>query len=264
VKKRYLLAAIVIGIIGLSIVRLFGQQASDDGFSREILQGVKAEKASYGIGEQVKFFYAVRNITDRPITYTFPSGKRFELWVKQAGRDIYTLSKHMAYTQAVTTLTLQPDETNTFTIIWNQQDDKGNAVGPGSYAVCAQLVPKDKKLPVTNGKFTIGGKTAALVPLTVKDVVNRASELLGRRVRIMATYRGWQPDPGDSNTKQGPPVTRSDWAICDSTGCIYVTGKDSLDPAEDIGKNVNVIGKVRKTSQGQVYLELESVNVITS
>jgi hypothetical protein len=227
----------------------------------DLLQGVKTSAESYGLGAPVEFTFAVRNTTDKPVTYTFSSSRQFDLWITLAGREIFNLSKNRVYLQMITTFTLQPDETKSFTAIWDQKDDSGKDVGPGTYTVSAQLTPQDGKPPSVSAKFSIGKKTAALVPLTVKDVISRAKELDGRKVRIDGVYRGFEPDPNDPNTKGGPPVTRSDWALCDPTGCIYVTGKVALDPEKGIGTKISITGKVRKTDNGQVYLALESATV---
>ncbi|MCE5324101.1 hypothetical protein LLG46_12415 [bacterium] len=224
-----------------------------------LLQGVKTSADSYAVSAPVEFTFVVRNTTDKPITYTFPSSKQFDLWITLSDREIYTLSKHRVYLQMLTSLTLQPDEVKTFTATWDQKDDKGKAVGPGTYAVSVQLTPNGDKPPAVSVKFTVDEKTPALVPLTVKEVVKRVKEFEGRRVRIDGTYRGFRPDPNDANTKNGPPVTRSDWAVCDSTGCIYVTGRAELDPENDIGKKISVTGRVKKTEKGQVYLVLDSI-----
>ncbi|MEN6356236.1 MAG: BsuPI-related putative proteinase inhibitor [Armatimonadota bacterium] len=226
-----------------------------------LLQGVKTSTENNALGAPVEFTFAVRNATDIPITYTFPSSKQFDMWITLAGHEIFTLSKNQVYLQMVTTLTLDPGETRNFTATWDQKDDSGKEVGPGTYKVSAQLTPRGDKPPAVSAKFAIGKKTAALVPLTVKEVVKRAKEMESRMVQITGTFRGFQPDPNDQNTKGGPPVTRSDWAICDSTGCIYVTGKVALDPEKDIDTKISVTGRVNKTNKGQVYLVLESATV---
>lgn len=227
-------------------------------YSADLLQGVKATDRSYEIGQSVEFMFAIKNATDKPVTYTFPSAGQFDLWITLAGQEIFTLSKHQVSAQVITTLNLQPDEVKHYTYTWDQKDNSGKDVGPGTYTVFAQLTPSENKPPAVVNKFTIGKKTAALVPLAISEVVKRVKELEDRRVQIKGAFRGFQPDASDSNTKNGPPVTRSDWAVCDSTGCIYVTGPVALDPEKDIDAKISVIGKVKKTDKGQVYLVLES------
>lgn len=231
------------------------QQAS----SGNLLQGVKSEQASYALGETVKFVYAVRNRSDAPITYQFTSSKLYDLWVKIGDTEVYRWSKGKMFLTVMTTLKLDPSETREFKAEWDQKDNSGKDVGPGVYDVYAQLQPYQDRPPVVKAKVKIGKTSVAIVSVTVAEAVRRGDELLGHQVSILATYRGFQPDPSDANTKNGPPVTRSDWAICDSTGCLYVTGATNLNPDKDIGAKVFVVGKVRKTPRGQVYLTLDSV-----
>ncbi len=123
------------------------------------------------------------------------------------------------------------------------------------------MTPSGKRPSYTKGKVVIGGKAAALAPVTIKQAISLASQAPNSRVMICATYKGWSPNPNDPNTKAGPPVTRSDWAICDGTGCMYVVGAIDLSPSKDIGAQVSVIGRLKKTDKGQVYLVLESATV---
>ena len=242
----------------LLILLLAAASLSAQAQPSDLLQGVKTSLENYSIGQSVEFTFAIKNDTDKPITYTFPSASQFDLWITLAGQEIYTLSKHQVSAQVITTLTLEPDEVKNYTYTWDQKDNSGKDVGPGTYTVCAQLTPNENEPPAVGAKFTIGKKTAALVPLTVSEIVKRVNELEGRRVRIDGTFKGFQPDPNDPNIKNGPPITRSDWAVCDSTGCMYVTGPVALDTEKDVGSKISVIGKVKMTDKGQIYLVFES------
>lgn len=219
-------------------------------------QGVKAEKPAYDLGETIKFKYAIRNDSSTTIVLNFPSAKQFDIWVTQGDGELFRASKGKVYAQTLTSLALKPGETKTFTAQWNQQDmNTGKQVGPGIYRIYAQLATSGKTpAPITTGKVQIGLASAALVPITIKEAITNATQLLGRRVMIIATYRGMAPDSNNTNTSPGPPVTRSDWAICDSTGCMYVTGAVTLDPSKDSGTRITVVGRIARTEQGQVYL----------
>lgn len=225
-----------------------------------IVQGVISDKKSYPLGAPVKITYAIRNQGTEPITYNFSSAKQFDFWVMRGETEIYRFSKHQVYAQVLTTLTLQPNEVKRYEATWNQVDDQGNPVGPGTYCICAQLTPSANQPPPVKTLISVGTAGAALITLAnIREAVQNASSLVGKTVYLTATYRGFQPTPGDPNTSPGPPVSRSDWAICDSTGCMYVNGATTLDPQKDLGARVNVTGKLQRTSGGQVYLVLVSV-----
>jgi hypothetical protein len=97
--------------------------------------------------------------------------------------------------------------------------------------------------------------------VNVSDITNNVDAVIGQVVSIVGAYRGWRPDPDSPACKPGPPVLRSDWAISDETGCIYVTGKSGLDPTDDYGKRISVVGIVKKTSSSQPYIEARSVTL---
>ena len=227
-----------------------------------LMQGVKCEKPGYGLGEKIVCQYSVRNEGSLPVVYSFPSAKQFDLWVTRGDDvELFRLSKNKVYAQVLTRFALAPGETKTFCAEWNQKDIKGKQVGPGTYKVYARLTPSKNRPPSTTCRVVVGGKGAALAPVTIRQAISLAGQVPNSRVSISATYRGWSPEPNDPNTKDGPPVTRSDWAIRDDTGCMYVVGTADLDRTKDMGAKVTVVGRLKKSAKGQVYLVLESATV---
>lgn len=88
----------------------------------------------------------------------------------------------------------------------------------------------------------------------IADIKANPEAYQGERVTISGQYQGWSGGYGS------PPVTRSDWVITDDTGWIYVTGKSAgLDPVNDIGKQVIVVGQVEANTQ--VYLNAEIITI---
>ncbi len=238
----------------IAIISLAGTGSAQ----QSVMQGLRTDKPSYGLGETVSFEYAIRNDTNQVLKYSFTSGKQFDLWVLCDGGECYRLSKHMFYTQALTSLTLGPGDTKTYCARWDQKDNSGKQVGPGTFTVYAQLTPSDNAPPATSTRVQIGTKTAALVPVTIKQAITTFDALAGKMVVISAVYRGFQPNPKDSNVHDGPPETNQDWAVCDDTRCMYVVGKNPLDSTKDRGVAITVIGKLKKSAKGQVYMILQS------
>jgi hypothetical protein len=101
--------------------------------------------------------------------------------------------------------------------------------------------------------------TPISVPETVQisQIIQEPTKFEGHLAIISGQYMGWQTENG-----YGPPVTRSDWVIKDGTGWIYVTGKyPGLDPVADIGRPIEVQGKVKVTETGVPYIEANSIDV---
>ncbi len=80
-------------------------------------------------------------------------------------------------------------------ITWNQINDEGKPVGPGVYEVNAQLTPINETAVAVKAKVQIGGVSAAVIPISVKQAIDRINSLNDRRVQIQGTYKGYQPDP---------------------------------------------------------------------
>ncbi len=86
----------------------------------------------------------------------------------------------------------------------------------------------------------------------------------GKDVTVIGYYRGWHL-LGEAGV--GPPVTRSDWVIKDSTGAIYVSAHseakvpDGLSPdlVDDTDAVLKVAGIVRVTAGAQPYIEAKSI-----
>lgn len=224
-------------------------------------QTLTADRQVYPLGAPVDFTFTVRNTSDQPVTFTFPSTKQWDLWIVRGDRRVFTLSKGMIYAQVITEFTLQPDEAKTFTARWMQVDDSGKQVGPGVYDVCAQLTPTGPAPPPAALRIQIGVATSMAVPTTVRQTLSRYDALHNRTIEIEGAYHGIRPVPGDANTSPGQPLTTSDWVICDNTGCMYVNGPSALSPLEDMGRDITVTGRLRQTAAGQVFIVLEDVTV---
>lgn len=83
------------------------------------------------------------------------------------------------------------------------------------------------------------------------EILNKPDRFESGAVTVRGVFHGWRgPCPG------GPPVSRSDWMIADSSGCLYVHGPVpiGLDPARPSGETISVTGVVRMKN-GRPYLE---------
>ena len=252
--------SVLLGVLMLTLV-FASISLAQQSTCGQIVQGVKSEKADYAIGDRISFDYTVQNNTNQTVSYNFPTTKQYDVWVTHGGEEeVYRLSKGKGYLSMATTLTLKPGERRCFSTTWDQKDDAGRQCPPGSYTICAQITCSGRGPAMTTGHMRIGIKSAALVPTKINEAISNYDSLVGKRVRIFGTYKGYSPTR-DANTKNGPPVNRSDWVVCDSTGCIYVVGSIALDPTKDSGTDVTLVGTLKKTPEGQVYLNLETATI---
>lgn len=62
---------------------------------------------------------------------------------------------------------------------------------------------------------------------------------------------------------ENPPITRSDWAVKDETGAIYVTGlqANNLNSIKDVGYPLKVLGILRVNTTGIPYIQAKKVMI---
>lgn len=102
-------------------------------------------------------------------------------------------------------------------------------------------------LSCVNGKKRVGiyskekVKPNAEKTFNLKQIICDPLKYQGKKVKIVGEYKGWVGEA------KNPFITRSDWVINDGTAAIYVSGMSAgnLDPYEDIGTKVEVIGIVK-------------------
>jgi hypothetical protein len=138
---------------------------------------------------------------------------------------------------------------------WQFYDEIGNEVGvaeapaPGFFLDPNESYTWRSHTPTKPGKYVIRvfydggviGNTYFFVveKPTIKEILDHPPSYDGKTVLIKAIYRGWK---GEGE----PPIIKSNWVITDLTGEIYVTSiYPHLDPIEDIGRELIVIGIVR-------------------
>lgn len=100
----------------------------------------------------------------------------------------------------------------------------------------------------------------------IRDILADPARYEGREVIVVAYYRGWDLF---GETGGGPPRTRSDVAVADATGAIYIVPADgaekileALPSPQDIAATdilLRLRGKVERTPDGRPYLAVTEV-----
>jgi hypothetical protein len=102
----------------------------------------------------------------------------------------------------------------------------------------------------------------------VGSIIADPSASEGKNITVIGYYRGWDLL---HEADMGPPVTRSDWVIKDSTGAIYISANseakvpDGLSPdsLQDTAVILKVMGVVRVTEDEQPYIEAKSIERVS-
>jgi hypothetical protein len=82
----------------------------------------------------VEVAVVARNLSAAPLGLVFNSGQRVDLIVRRPrGDEVWRWSHDKAFTQAIQTLLLRPQESLGLRVAWDQRDLQGRRVDPGTY-----------------------------------------------------------------------------------------------------------------------------------
>ncbi|MGA1875729.1 MAG: beta-propeller domain-containing protein [bacterium] len=106
----------------------------------DLLYSIETDRDIYGESELITITFKVSNTGEGGAEIHFSSGKQFDVYVKNdEGELVWQLSHHMSYTQAETSITLNPGEAKSFEAEWDQKDDDEFEVPQGTYRLEACL-----------------------------------------------------------------------------------------------------------------------------
>ena len=96
--------------------------------------------ANYAPGVPVRLTLTARNQGSAPLRLTFTSGQRFDATAQDAsGRGVWSWSAGRSFIQALSELTLQPGQSESYEIVWEQKDNADRQVAAGKYTLRAWL-----------------------------------------------------------------------------------------------------------------------------
>ena len=101
-----------------------------------------AVRQEFAPGEPITMELTVRNRASTEAILQFATGHQFDFVVVDAGtsRVRWRWSHGKAFTQAITELEFGPQETKTFVVTWNQNDDAKLPVSVGNYEARGVLI----------------------------------------------------------------------------------------------------------------------------
>lgn len=106
---------------------------------------VLTDKAAYKRGQPVRLTFRVTNTSDKPVRYQFPSGQRFDAFVKnEAGAEIWKWSEGRMFAQSLRAVSLPPGKSLVYTAVWNGRDRAGRPAPSGKYTVSANLTTENR------------------------------------------------------------------------------------------------------------------------
>ena len=93
------------------------------------------------LGSPVRFVLELRNLTDETLTLNFSSSLQYDFEVHDSkNKLVWNWSHDKLFTQALTTIILDPNDQVKFTPEWDQKDNEGRQIPAGIYRVTG-LIP---------------------------------------------------------------------------------------------------------------------------
>lgn len=95
--------------------------------------------------EDLEAIFTVRNVSDSTLSYEFPTGCQSGFTIEQDGQEILEKESSTVCTMALSTLSLEPDESKAFDISLSNIEEEADTLEPGEYQINAFLLENHSK-----------------------------------------------------------------------------------------------------------------------
>ncbi len=121
-------------IVGILAVSAGGQPLTVERTEGGLRLQASLARRVFAPGEPVEVTVVARNLSAAPLGIVFTSGQRLDLIVRRPrGDEVWRWSHDKAFTQAIQTMLIRPQETMVVHLAWDQRDLQGRRVDPGVY-----------------------------------------------------------------------------------------------------------------------------------
>ncbi|MHB1041970.1 MAG: BsuPI-related putative proteinase inhibitor [Eubacteriales bacterium] len=114
---------------------------------------ITTNKREYRRGEPVSITLTKRNVSNSTISLRYRTGQRFDFLARRSsGQVVWRWSRGQVFTQQTARVTLSPGESQVFRVTWDQRDNRGLQVEPGTFTIASINVAeglKDREVTTT-------------------------------------------------------------------------------------------------------------------
>lgn len=102
-----------------------------------LLYVIFTDKSVYRRGEEVVITLVKTNVSGRNITLRYPTEQRFDFVARRGPgqREIWRWSRGRSFAQVASVETLRPGDSEVFQATWDQRDNRGRQVEPGTITI---------------------------------------------------------------------------------------------------------------------------------
>jgi hypothetical protein len=221
---------------------------------------LSTDHETYNPGEDIQLTLTITNSGSAPAVFNFLTGQRYDFAARQDDREVWRWSKNRAFTQALSSVTVGVGETLRFREAWTGVDNANQPVPPGTYTVVGWVTAQGQAAITESTADIEIAETEPSGP-TVDDILVSPRLYLNKEITLEGLYRAHLAERGEPLVEGGPPTSRNDWILQDSTGSIYVagTGGITFNSTADLNQRVKVHGLVRMNPEGRLYLRAWAV-----
>jgi hypothetical protein len=224
---------------------------------------LSTDRSAYSLGEDVQLHFTVTNQGTAAAVFNFRNGQRYDFAVRQNGQEIWRWSTRKAFASMPTTTTLNPGETMSFREAWNGVNNRNQPVPAGTYTMAGWLTAVGQEA-LTESTAEIEIADVDTGP-SIEDLVASPRSYINKEITLEGLYRARLAERGEPLVQGGPPTSRSDWILQDTTASIYVAGSGTLILSDaDINQRVRVKGLVRMNPEGRLYIRAFEVERVTN
>ena len=99
--------------------------------SGDVKVSLSTDRQTYAHGETINMTMKVKNEGSSTITYSFPTGRQFDFSAVHSNGDLWNYSHGRNYTRASTSVQIQPGDTWTNAVSWDQIVNAGSLIPTG-------------------------------------------------------------------------------------------------------------------------------------
>lgn len=164
---------------------------------RGLLYTLSTNQSVYRQGEDVRITLTKTNISGRNINLSYRTTQRFDFVARRrAGQgEVWRWSRGRSFAQAISNIRLNPGSRQTFRVVWDQGDNRGEQVAPGNYTiegfnVARELRDEGISIPIRITAAVVPTPTPTPGPVERNLLVNPGFEDWPRRTFSPSGWEG--------------------------------------------------------------------------
>lgn len=168
-RLLYLLLPGCVMAMGTTQCQIGSQGDSPDFVTTISIQDVNGQDSeNFAAGQQIQFVVSIRNRSNSAQTLDFADAQIYDFYVVNSGTSdvVWHWSAGQAFAQNVNSIDFSAGQSRSYTVMWTQLDDDGQAAAPGDYEVQGRIVTQSDT--AVSDDFQPSDYRSNLTPFTIE------------------------------------------------------------------------------------------------